>query len=162
MGFLDVFRQLYDQEVLGEQTVEAVVVVFQKAQRARPYEEPHESLASTWIDRMKRMKLLGGDITGHDTVEVALIETFLHACIRPPLCARSLGIYFLYKENPQILSQFPKFQEESQLLMAPIVTALESRTIMNLYSKYNPNMAHDPAPYPGLISLIMKMAHQNK
>jgi hypothetical protein len=134
LGFLDIFKQTYNKEVLGEQTIEAVVVVFEKIQKARPYEEPHESLATTWINR------IGGDVNSQTAI-AALHETFLHACIRPPLCARSLGLYFLYKENPQIISEFPKFAVEYNTLMAPVFKAQEDGTFMALYSKYNPKMA---------------------
>jgi len=138
MGLFDAFKQVYNQEVLGEQTVEAVVTVFLKAQKARPYEEPHESLASTWLHRMK---LMGHDVRQPDIVEIAMRETFLHACIRPPLCARSLGLYFLYKENPQILNKYPKFVEEYNALIGPVLETQENGSILELYSKFNPKLA---------------------
>jgi hypothetical protein len=140
MGFFDKFKQIYNEETLGEQTIEAVVSVFQKVQKARSHEEPHESLASTWLHRIK---LLGQDVSGQDIVLTALGETFLHACIKPPLCARSLGLYFLYKENPQVIAKYPKFAEEYNALMAPVFKAQEDDEIMGLYAKYNPRMAQD-------------------
>jgi hypothetical protein len=140
MGFFDKFKQIYNEEVLGEQTIEAVVTIFQKAQKARPHEEPHEALASTWLHRMK---LLGHDVNRQDIVVTALGETLLHACIKPPLCARSLGLYFLYKENPQIIAKYPKFAEEFNVLIGPVLQAQEAETMMDLYSKYNPRMAKD-------------------
>ena len=140
MGFFNKFKQIYNEEALGEQTIEAVETVFQKAQKARPYEEPHESLASTWLHRMK---LLGHNVNRQDIVMTALGETLLHACIKPPLCARSLGLYFLYKENPHIIAKYPKFAEEYSVLIGPVFHAKESGTMMDLYSKYNPKMAKD-------------------
>jgi hypothetical protein len=138
MVFFDKFKQFYDEETLGEQTIEAVVTVFQKAQKARPYEDPHESLASTWLHRME---LMGHDVRNSDMVMGALSETYLPACIRPPLCARTLGLYFLYKENPQIIAKYPKFAEEYNALMGPVFQALEDGSIDDLYRKYNPRMA---------------------
>lgn len=140
MGFFDKLKQIYNEEVLGEQTIEAVVTIFQKAQKARPNEEPHESLASTWLHRMKA---LGENVSHQDIILTALGETFLHACIKPPLCARSLGLYFLYKENPQIIARYPKFVEEYNSLMTPILQAQEEGTVMDLYSKCNPRMARE-------------------
>jgi hypothetical protein len=140
VGFFDKFKQIYNEETLGEQTIEAVVSVFQKAQKARPYEEPHESLASTWLHRMK---LLGQNVSGQDIVLTALGETFLHACIKPPLCARSLGLYFLYKENPQIIAKFPRFAEEYNALMGPVFKVQEDDKIAELYARYNPRMAQN-------------------
>ena len=53
MGIKNLFKQFVSQEALGDQTIDSVVTIFNKAQKARPYEEPHESLASTWMHRRK-------------------------------------------------------------------------------------------------------------
>ncbi|MGB5987433.1 MAG: hypothetical protein WBG37_19160 [Desulfobacterales bacterium] len=74
---------------------------------------------------------------------MAFGETFLHACVKPPLCARSLGLYFLYKEHPEIIEKYPKFGEEYTELIGPIFEAQEDGTIEELYRRYNPTMADD-------------------
>jgi len=138
MGIKNFFKQFVSQEALGDQTIDSVVTIFNKAQKARPYEEPHESLASTWMHRMKGM---GHNVNDPNMVLNALSETYLHACIRPPLCARSLGLYFLYKENPQIIQKYPKYSAEYNELIGPVFEAQENGTIDELYKRYNPKMA---------------------
>ena len=140
MGIKNLFKQFVSQEALGDQTIDSVVTIFNKAQKARPYEEPHESLASTWMHRMKGM---GHNVNDPNMVLNALGETYLHACIRPPLCARSLGLYFLYKENPQIIQKYPKYSTEYNELIGPVFEAQENGTIDELYKRYNPKMAEN-------------------
>lgn len=140
MGIKNLFKQFVSQEALGDQTIDSVVTIFNKVQKARPYEEPHESLASTWMHRMKGM---GHNVNDPDMVLNALSETYLHACIRPPLCARSLGLYFLYKENPQIIQKYPKYSTEYNQLIGPVFEAQENGTIDELYKRYNPKMAEN-------------------
>jgi len=140
MGIKNLFKQFVSQEALGDQTIDSVVTIFNKAQKARPYEEPHESLASTWMHRMKGM---GYNVNDPDMVLNALSETYLHACIRPPLCARNLGLYFLYKENPQIIKKYPKYSTEYNELIGPVFKAQEIGTMNELYKKYNPKMAEN-------------------
>ena len=86
------------------------------------------------------MKGLGCDVNDPNMVINALSATYLHACIRHPLCARSLGLYFLYKENPQIILKYPKYSEEYDRLMGPVLEAQENGTIDGLYKRYNPKM----------------------
>ena len=138
MGVWNMFRQFYNKEALGEQTIQSVVTTFLKAQKARPHEEPHEALASAWLHRMK---LLGHDVSQQEIVMTALSETFLHACIKPPLCARSLGLYFLYKENPTIFVTYKKFENEYNELIGPVLKSQENDLLMELYGKFNPKMA---------------------
>jgi hypothetical protein len=138
MGIKNLFKQFVSQEALGDQTIDSVVIIFNKAQKARPYEDLHESLASTWMHRMKAM---GHNVNDQNMVLNALSETYLHACVRPPLCARSLGLYFLYKENPQIIQKYPKFSSEYNKLIEPVFEAQENGTIDELYKRYNPKMA---------------------
>jgi len=138
MGIGKFFKSFVSDEALGEQTVETTVTIFARAQRQQPYEETHAWLASTWLNRMKAR---GQNINDPDMHMLSFSETYLHACIKPPLCARSLGLYFLYKENPHVLEKYPKFANEYATLMGPVLQAQEDGTIENLYKRYNPKMA---------------------
>ncbi|MCX5806975.1 MAG: hypothetical protein NT010_13095 [Proteobacteria bacterium] len=137
MGLLDMFKQIYNEEIQGEQTVESVVVLFRRSQKVRPHEDPHEALGDIWLWRMKKA---GNDFERQDIVEVVLRETFLFACIKPPLCARALGLYFVRNELPQVFTKFPKFKEEYDILLGPVLRAQEDGTLMDMYRTYNPNM----------------------
>jgi len=138
MGLGNMFKQFFNEEALGDQTIETTETIFLKAQRQQPHEEPHAWLASTWLNRAKTK---GHNIDNEDVHMMAFSETYIHACIKPPLCARSLGLYFLYKENPQIIVKYPKFAEEYGSLMGPVLQAQEEGIIHDLYEKYNPKMA---------------------
>ncbi|MHB9097124.1 MAG: hypothetical protein ACYC5X_04795 [Syntrophales bacterium] len=138
MGFFDQIRQFWDEEALGDQTVETVFKGFLKTQREMPYGEPHEILVLVWLHRIS---LKGHDINRPELMTMAFSETLLHSCIRPPLCARSLGLYFLYKESPHIIFKYPKFAKEYESLTGPIFKSQNDGTFWNLYSRYNPRMA---------------------
>ena len=74
-------------------------------------------------------------------LKVALYETYLCSCVEPPLCARALGLYFLFKEHPHVVEKYPKFAKEFDELIKPVLEARNNGTIDDLYRQYNPNMA---------------------
>jgi len=137
MWFGNFIKSFYNDEALGDSTIETIEIIFLRAQRQQPNEEPHAWLASTWLARIKAR---GQNINDPDIYMISFFETYLHACIKPPLCARSLGLYFLYKENPHIIAKYPKFANEYASLMGPVLKAQEEGTIDQLYRIYNPKM----------------------
>jgi len=138
MGIGTLFKSFFNSEALGDQTIDTTMTIYSRAQRQQPNEEPHAWLASTWLNRMKS---LGKSIDSPEMHMMAFNETFLHACVKPPLCARSLGLFFLYKENPHVLQEHSKFSKEYESLMGPVIEAQENGSIQELYKKYNPEMA---------------------
>lgn len=140
MGLGKMLKSFYSDEALGDQTIETTETIFLRAQRQQPNEEPHAWLASTWLNRIKAK---GQNINDPDIHMLSFGETYLHACIKPPLCARSLGLYFLYKENPHIIQKYPKFADEYASLMGPVLKAQEEGTIDQLYRKFNPKMSEE-------------------
>ena len=140
MGFGKIIKSFYNDEALGDQTIETTETIFLRAQRQQPNEEPHAWLASTWLNRIKAK---GQNMNDPDIHMLSFSETYLHACIKPPLCARSLGLYFLYKENPHIIQKYPKFAEGYASLMGPVLRAQEEGTIDQLYRRFNPIMSEE-------------------
>ena len=140
MGFGKIIKSFFSDEALGDQTIETTETIFLRAQRQEPNEEPHAWLASTWLNRIKAR---GHNIDDSHIQMLSFGETYLHACIEPPLCARSLGLYFLYKENPHVIAKYPKFAEEYASLMGPVMKAQEEGTIDQLYRRYNPKMSEE-------------------
>ena len=140
MGFGKIIKSFYNDEALGDQTIETTETIFLRAQRQQPNEEPHAWLASTWLNRIKAKRQ---NINDPDIHMLSFSDTYLHACIKPPLCARSLGLYFLYKENPHIIQKYPKFAEEYTSLMGPVLKAQEEGTIDQLYRRFNPKMSEE-------------------
>ncbi len=134
MGIIKMIMSFFDGRALGEQTVEAIEVIFKRIQQKKHYENPHSWLASTWLTRMKSR---GKNVKNPGMIKLALDETFPFACIEPPLCARALGLFLLQKQNPDIVEEYPEFMEEYNELMAPVWKAKEDGTIDELFEKYN-------------------------
>jgi hypothetical protein len=140
MGIGKFFKSFVSDEALGDETIKTTEKIYLRAQREQPHRNPHEWLESTWLNRAKAK---GHKIDDPDMHKLAFTETLLHACIKPPLCSRSLGLYFLYKENPHIIEKHPRFAEEYNSLMDPVMQAKDEDRINNLYKRYNPNLAEE-------------------
>lgn len=136
MGLFRFLRSVIDQEFLGDETVKKQEIIYKGQQEMFPNHDPHFYLAQVWISRMTAK---GHDPNDPNLKEQAIIDTILYACVQPPKCARALGLYFLYKENPDIIEKFAKFQTEFNSLMKPVFEAEENGTMYELYKLYNPN-----------------------
>jgi len=97
MGILGNLKSLFSTKALVEQTVETQVRIYNKQEELFPGQDPHEYLAQVWLSRMVAH---GQDPHNLKLQEVAYRETFLCACVPPPYCARALGHFILWKENP--------------------------------------------------------------
>ena len=135
----DSLDQSVSGETLGDLTIETVVAMYEKAQRQQPEEEPHIWLGNVWLGRAKEVHNV--NIEDPKMHKAALYETYLCSCVEPPLCARALGLYFLFKENSDIIEKYPKYAEEFDELIAPVLEAREKGTLEELYRSYNPKTA---------------------
>jgi len=126
-------------EALGDLTVDTIVSMYETSQKQQPDEEPHIWLGNVWLGRAEAAHDV--DIKDPKMHKVALYETYLCSCVEPPLCARALGLYFLFKEHPDIIEKFPKFAIEFETLIDPVVKARDEGTIDTLYRQFNPNTA---------------------
>lgn len=138
MGIGRFLLSFISPRILGEETVKTQENLYLKSVAWHPQDEPHQHLAAVWLSRMA--------VSGHDPnaewiQEAAYTETFQFACVPPPLCARALGLYILYKESPRIVERHRVFQEEFNELMYPVFEAEQNGTRDQLYRKYNPSMA---------------------
>ena len=136
----DHLDQSVSGETLGDLTIDTIVAMYEKAQRQQPHEEPHIWLGNVWLGRAKSVHNI--DIDDPKMLKAALYETYLCSCIEPPHCSRALGLYFLFKENADIIEKYPKYAEEFDQLIAPVLEARENGTLEVLYRKYNPNTAN--------------------
>ena len=139
MGLFRTLKSIVNPEVMGEEIVSTIEKVYSLSERHFPNYEPHALLAHTWATRMR---VRGNRIT-EDMEVVAFSETRLFAALPPPSNSRALGLYFLFKERPDILGQFPKFSAQYEALMGPIFRSLENETFEGLYSHYNPDLAKE-------------------
>ena len=107
MSFSDSTEQSISEEALGDLTIDTIVSMYEKSQQQQPLEEPHVWLGNVWLGRAKAVH--GVDIDDPKMHKVALYETYLCSCVEPPVCARALGLYFLFKEHPEIIEKHTKF-----------------------------------------------------
>lgn len=133
------FKSMINGEVLGEETVSTQETVYTSMKQQYPTEEPHTLLARVWMGRMAAKGGIG-DMDAEMLMTVAMSETQQFACIPAPGNARALGLYFIYKQNPDILQRFPKFSQEFDRLMSPVISAMADGQCEALYRKYNPTI----------------------
>jgi len=138
MGIGRFLLSMISPKVLAEETVKTQENLYVKHGSEHPDLEPHQLLAAMWLSRAK--------VRGHDTTaewmqEAAVTETRIFACLPPHRCARALGLYILYKENPRIVERYRVFQDEFNEMMQPVVEAEQNGTLTELYAKYNPTLA---------------------
>ena len=113
--------------------------MYEKARLQQPDEEPHIWLGNVWLGRAQAEHDV--DINEPGILKIALYETYLCSCVKPPLCARALGLYFLFKEHAQLIEKHPKYAIELEELLGPVLAARDDGTIEQLYRTYNPNTA---------------------
>jgi len=58
------------------------------------------------------MKARGINLSNEQLEILPWSETRLFACLPQPQCARALGLYFLYKERPDIVKKYKHFSDE--------------------------------------------------
>lgn len=140
MGIGRFFKSLVNREVMGEELVAVHEKVYRQAERMHPDAEPHMLLAEVWLTHMAAY---GKNPLDQMMQTLSFSETMQFACVPPPNNVRALGLYFIYKERPDILQAYPKFGVEFGSLMKPVFKAMENGSIDELYQRYNPRMASE-------------------
>jgi hypothetical protein len=138
MGFIRFFKSLVNHKVLGEEIIDSIEKSYYKFGKQMEGEDIHYILANVWL---KRRMLHGEKVYNEFGQTVAMNETYLFACVPPPMCAKAFGIYMIKKEAPQVLEKHPEFLGDYNKIMAPVMKALDDGTIDLLYRKYNPTLA---------------------
>lgn len=138
MGIIRFFRSLANPKVLGEEIIDSIEKSFFKYNEKMKGEDIHWILAHVWL---RRRRFYGEKFNNELSEATAMNETFLFACIPPPMCAKALGIYMIRKEAPQVIEKHPEFLEEFNRIMAPVLEAADDGSIDSLYKKYNPNLS---------------------
>jgi hypothetical protein len=94
----------------------------------------HKLLAETWL---ARMKLRGADIDDDLVQTAAYVETRLFSILPFPKSARALGIWFIYKEFPNIISKYSKFGKEFTQLTQGSKRLIDGNEFMQVYKSIN-------------------------
>ncbi|HIC92535.1 MAG TPA: hypothetical protein EYP21_10895 [Syntrophaceae bacterium] len=140
MGVFRFLKSLVDSEAMGDEIIRVQEKAYNDAKKLYPDSDPHALLAQVWLSRMAAH---GKNIDNEAMQMTAFSETMQFACVPPPGNVRALGLYFIYKERPDIIEKHPKFGLEFQKLMRPVFKAMKNGSIGALYKKYNPNMEED-------------------
>ncbi len=135
-------RSMVSRRALGDETVRTQEILFAQSQAEMPDMDPHFHLARVLESRWRnRRRWSQGPIPTSITIEDAMRETMLVACVAADASARALGLLILKEEHPDIVSEYPEFDAEFERLMAPVRAALEDGSLEELYRKTNPQMA---------------------
>lgn len=136
MGLFRTLKSIVNSEVMGEEIISTIEKMYSMSERNFPNYDPHMLLAMTFTNRTRT---IGTKIT-EDMQLLALSETRLFAALPPPSNSRALGLFFLFKERPDIVTKFPKFSAQLEALMSPIYKAVNDHKFESLYQRYNPSM----------------------
>jgi len=135
MGFFSAIKSIFDDEAMGDEIIKAQIKTMQTCKQYHPAFDMHQLLAETWLARMKSR---GADLDDDNVQSAAYIETRLFSCLPFPNSARALGIWFIYKEFPNIISKYPRFGEEFVRLTQKSKMLLECNEFMEVYKSINP------------------------
>ncbi len=135
MGLFKYLIGIVHPKILGDECINVQVKMYEKAKESYPEKDLHYHLAQVWLSRAQAIGENPNDL-GLQTL--AFTETHIFAHIPPPDCARALGLYFISKERPDIMSKYRIYKEEYERLLRPIHEAEKNGTLDKLYRKYNP------------------------
>lgn len=134
MGVFSFIKSIVSAEAMGDEIINVQMHNYNRVIKALPDRDQHEWLAQTWL---MRMKARGKDIGTEEMQFLAMTETMQFACLPYPKNIRALGLFFVYKEHPEIIREFEKFGAEYTQLMGPIING--EIDVEEEYQKYNPN-----------------------
>lgn len=136
MGLMNLIMGIFDKEVLWDEIIESQINFYNKEKSFNPDKDPHDWLASVYVTRYK---FNGG---GKEELDAdAYSSTMIYSCLPEPNNARALGLYFIYKENRNILLKYPKYINEFNKLMENVMKLQDEDPVKfyELYKKMNPN-----------------------
>ena len=136
MGMLSFFKSIVSAEAMGDEIIKIQLHNYNRVIKALPDMEPHEWLSQTWL---MRMRARGKKIDTEDMQLLSMTETAQYACLPYPQNIRALGLFFIYKEHPEIIKEFPKFGAEYTKIMDPVINGHIDFDVE--YAKYNPKLA---------------------
>ena len=118
MGILRALQSIVDSEVMGEEIVKKIIDIFDETARYSPGDDRHELLAKTYISRLIAR---GVDIDQDLFLAQALGQTQIFTMLPEGKDIKALALHMLYQERPDIIDSYPKFGQEYQLLMEPVI-----------------------------------------
>jgi hypothetical protein len=138
MGIGRFLKSLVDSEVMGEEILKAIHDLFHQTSHYNSGDDPHDLLCKTLLGRLRARKI---DISNNDVFLRAMSDTYLYACLPPGKNIRALALHCLNKERPDIINQYPKFGQEYDRLMKPLLSG--DQDVARLYKLHNPQAETD-------------------
>lgn len=144
MGILSFVKSIFSASAMGDEIVAVQTRNYWSAKVRSPGAAPHNLLAQVWLARMAAHGL---DPNEPEVRRRAVDETKLFACAPEGDNVRALGLYFVYKERPDIIQAFPRFEQSYNAIMGPILAANDEARAA-LYSRQNGPRDSLPITFP--------------
>jgi|GEM_PF-2426534 len=140
INILRFLKGLFNSGAIAEGFVSDIECSYQKYKDAFTGYDPHFYLAQAWLAYMSAR---GEDIEDAAFKEAASTTTYQFACIPEPDCAKALGIFLLFRQDPDMITEHSYLEEEFNNIMEPVLKAQTTGTVQELYQKFNPKMASE-------------------
>lgn len=118
MGFFRVLKGIVDSEVMGEEIVRSILDLFYATAKYNPGADRHELIAKTYIARLSARRVKFDERT---IVSVAVSKTAIFSALPEGDDIKALALHMLHEERPDIIQNYPKFEQEYKHLMSPVL-----------------------------------------
>jgi len=141
MGIGRFLKTIVSPKAMAEEIISLQERAYKEAAKMYKDANPHVLLAQVWLSRIAAAKM--GDPNDTATQQKAFYETWQFAIIPWPYNIKALGLYFVTKEHPEIITMYPAYQIEFDELLLPGLQAMHDGSFFELYEERNPNMAYE-------------------
>ncbi len=147
MGIGRFLKTLVSPKAMAKEILRLQEVAYCAAEKVYPGADPHVILAQVWLSRMAAAQ----KVNPHDpsVQQRAFEQTWQFSIIPWPQNARALGLYFLHKERPDLVSAFPEYMHEFNEILAPGLKAMHSGEFFTRYEEINPHLSYRPTKETG-------------
>lgn len=118
MGIGRFFKSLVNSEVMAEEIIKSIIQLHEETARYNPGDSSQELLLKTYLSRLRARRI---DTEDERVVLNAMSETMILSQLPEGQSIKALALSCLYKERPDIIEAHPKFAEEYERLMTPIL-----------------------------------------
>jgi hypothetical protein len=138
------FKSLVNAEVMGEEIVRSIIHLYEQTARYNPGDSTHDLLLKTYLARLEARRI---NINDERIVLSAMADIKLPAQLPEGKNIKALALYCLFKERPDIIEAYPKFNAEYERIMGPILenSNFDNEDIDPLASSYE-TTSMEPEP----------------
>jgi hypothetical protein len=116
VSFLRTLKGVFNSEIMGEEIVKSIIDLFYMTEKYNPGDNRHDLMAKTYIARLSARRI---QFDENSIVSTALSKTTIFATLPEGHDVKALALHMLFEERPDIVHQYPKFEQEYKRLMAP-------------------------------------------